>query len=216
MKIISKMHDYYDSARAFGEDPSRIFIREEKEIEENTERFYNSIRAYRDMDFGDFYIKKNYIAFCGNLYPLVIIDVIGNSNIKILYSINGFDKYPKIKKRLTKSDYHEWMSGFKTNYAGIQNFFDSYKKINMEEFFKYNVPYFVIEADKIILSPNLKSYNFQQVFDPYSAYQRIDEFVGGVLSSCETPQKIEDKYLIKQKGFNEKSFRRERHQRKKK
>ena len=219
MKIISKFHDYYDSARAYGEDPNIIYVRKTEEIAEKGIIKFNSYKEnFFNMgtDTNSWYTKSVYVAFCGKIYPVMLINKwsLNHENVwyKAAYSIKDIDKIPSLRKLLINGT-EEYMS---KQYHIIKNYFKNFNNdsIGLDIFFKYNVPYFVIEKDKVILNPILKNYYFQKIFDSFSAHQRIAEFVGGVLSRCEIPKPVDDKYLIKQKGFNDLSFRRQKHPRK--
>jgi len=226
MKIISKFHDYYDSARAFGEDPNIIYYRKEIYIEETPNHKLFEMDKYRrnffymEIDDNEWTTDNAFISFCGETYPVILV-----SNIReytktpyytAIYNPEDLKKYPSLYKEFTREKKLRWYVD--AEYDSIKNFMTNFKKdtLGLDIFFKYNVPYFITMKKRTILNPQLKNYFFQKIYDPYSAYQKIAGFVGGVLSRCEVPEPIEDKYLIKQKGFNERSFRKEKHQRKNK
>ena len=49
---------------------------------------------------------------------------------------------------------------------------------------------------------------FQTIFEPFTAFQEIEMFLGGVIGSNENNIiEIEDKYRIESHGFNKWSFR---------
>lgn len=77
-------------------------------------------------------------------------------------------------------------------------------------FTTHNVPNFVLHKDFVFFNDCLKKYGFARKFDPYTAYQELSMYVGGVLRgpSVEMVQ-IKDEDKVKAKGFNKWSFRRE-------
>jgi hypothetical protein len=94
----------------------------------------------------------------------------------------------------------------------VEKMKDSY----MSSFRNYNAPCFVIKEenreDKVIVNPCLKDYNFQKVFDSYSAYQEISMFIGGILGKGEKEtlgrKDFPDEPLIRDsKGFDNWSFK---------
>ena len=57
------------------------------------------------------------------------------------------------------------------------------------------------------INPALKTYNFQKVLDPFTAYQELDQWTGGVLGQNPEPDEVSDLVKIQQHGFTEWSFR---------
>ena len=96
----------------------------------------------------------------------------------------------------------------------------------MELFRQLNVPIFIYDSDYdrkfigrytrrsnevFITNPTLKDYEFYKVQDSFTAFQEIQMFLGGVLGKGEKEiVEIEDKYKISQHGFDNKSFRRDK------
>lgn len=83
-------------------------------------------------------------------------------------------------------------------------------------FFEINSPSIYIEMPKInrenliVINPVLKELDFYRVFDAYTAYQEIDMFVGGVLSSnSDGEENLTDDDRRVAKGFNDMSFKKE-------
>ena len=58
-----------------------------------------------------------------------------------------------------------------------------------------------------VIDPVLKDYNFQKVLDPFTAYQELDQWIGGVLGQNPQPEEVADKYKIQQHGYDKWSFR---------
>lgn len=59
-----------------------------------------------------------------------------------------------------------------------------------------------------IYAPRLKDIEFQRVLDPYTAFQELDMYIGGILPDIKPVEDIADKYKIQQHGFDNKwSFR---------
>lgn len=62
-------------------------------------------------------------------------------------------------------------------------------------------------GDWFVVDPNLKELNFQRVLDPFTAYQELDQWIGGVLGNNEIIPEMADKDKIAAHGFNSWSFR---------
>ena len=58
-----------------------------------------------------------------------------------------------------------------------------------------------------IYTPRLKDIEFQRVLDPYTAFQELDMYIGGVLPDTKPTEEVADKYKIQQHGFDKWSFR---------
>ena len=53
-----------------------------------------------------------------------------------------------------------------------------------------------------VYCPRLKDIEFQRVVDPYTLFQDLDMYVGGVLPEVKSVDEIADKYKIQQHGFD--------------
>ena len=86
-------------------------------------------------------------------------------------------------------------------------------EVNIRLHEKFNSPIFMLysswhDGNNVVVNPILKDMNFQVVFDPYRAFQRIDMFLSGVMQSSENKMvKISDKIRKYKHGFDETSFR---------
>jgi len=237
MKIISKQHDYYDSAIAYGVDEHVIFERRISELDEefvkpNTDferavitKLANTrdallskkFRTWNERRFFDRF-SLMYLAFCGKPYPIVCINMRGDGLFdpdqnKYCYSAadlyQAIDKLPAAVSKEISSKLHR---------PALSAFFENKLTLKVDTFFELKSPYFLIRSAKdsflsdpkvkVSLLPNLSDLMFYKVADPFSAYQDIEQFLGGVLGDTENniPQ-IEDKYMVKAKGFDDKSFR---------
>lgn len=63
------------------------------------------------------------------------------------------------------------------------------------------------EKSKLILNPGIKEFEFFRVFDPYTAFQEISMFLGGMASPEKPIPPISDEDLAACKGFDKWSFR---------
>lgn len=240
MKIVSKFHDYYDSAMAYGQEPGLVYCRESDTIGFRTPSF---IRNHLTMDLSPFlyflsrskeglgdirgiYNKKDYyfnfgiIGFCGEIYPYIEFsiddDLIYDSDyeprIKKSYFYDPESAIKKIKV-LEPKDIKRY---FKVDNSLINHF----KKI----FLEHKIPTFHIIYDRydsfskeqfgtdgwiLEKNPPLKEFEFFKVRDPFSAFQEIAWYIGGVLRTDDTNMvAIDEKRLIEKRGHDAKvSFR---------
>lgn len=237
MYVISKHRDYYDGVvGTMGIDKTVVFERKTTMIE-NVEKFPKPFarRNFRDwMDRNSFHEisyyeideknnKNKYVSnypfivgFCGKLYigwkflrknpDYIKVTDKQKYLIDFIYDIDEVKKYLKNKN---------WSS----NLNDVINNILSYNPINI--FREINAPYFIFDHninaaekskrrndERFIINPILKDYEFYKVFDTFTAFQEIQMFLSGVLGSKEKNiVEIDDKYKIKQHGFNKWSFR---------
>ena len=212
MLIVSKFHDYYDTAIAYGIDKKTVYNRKTDTFELKRESFISS----RDRDFwskGVCYTPHAYIiGFAGELYPLVTFSTNGGDTKYFYRASELFSFLESINYDLRKSDWR--YSPFIRSIDGINSFFKKENTQDFASFFrKYNAPTFIIEGigywqERVIVNPMLKEYSFQKVKDPFTAFQDIYLYISGVLGNeMEKITEISDKYKIKQHGFFEYSFK---------
>jgi len=230
MKIISKFKDYYDVGASYGIDTTRIFIREEKIIENV------------DFKISEF----NVIGFCGKLYPYISVaekrfesnEWLFDPKYYTLYgedSINfrfqGFNKKTgelcDFKRAPIKEgfDYKIVPYEKKIKFYYRYNFFThkelyeeliKNKKIN-NLFIDYKTPIFNITKNSknntiLIICPCLKDVAFFKIKDPVTAFQEIEQFISNQLVS-DTQVIVpvgNDKVIAESKGFDKYSFRKDK------
>lgn len=236
MYIISKRKDYYDGVvGSVGIDKTIVYERELIEME-NYKNFPDEFRSDQPwrkwnnrnhfLDLGYYSIDKEskyqkadsfIIGFCGKLY-------IGwkfhwqDENDRKEYGEFQTDiiyDHDEAKKHL---NHNNWSGNLEDDINYVLN----YDPINL--FREYKTPIFVYDSyynrtsidehfrnqSKFIINPLLKEYEFYKIFDPFTAFQEIQMFISGVLGTGEKEIiEVDDKYKIKQHGFNKWSFRRE-------
>jgi len=161
------------------------------------------------------------IGFCGKWYPVIELQSENKSNniIKLCYHGKDIEDFESKAIKPTKSQKHKLY-----NIKKMDNVYSAYhgfeSKEVLQSFFDLESPLYVIKstlreygqwhlpAYEIVINSTLKSYDFAKIYDPYSACQEIEMFLGGVLGNKEIDQVgIEDKYLKMQKGFDKWSFK---------
>jgi hypothetical protein len=234
MRIISKFVDFYDAVQAMGIDKELIYLREESEIKlqsskdetKNSDLIikinkefenifnavrplsrYNNIASLRTNTIGgvDYNLQLIIIVFCGKVYPAVRVDIFSKSQ-KVLFNFQEIEEY-LLKNKLVIKESRRWNSGSTEKILGEIFKFQG-KEINYSWFFNIKAPVFVLDGQKFIINPNLKKYNFVKVKDPYTAFQEIAMFLGGVLGfKAPATINISDKDMMFKKGFDNTSFK---------
>lgn len=222
MKIISDFKDYYDSMRAYGEEPGCIYQRHQKiiglesKIEELDYTYYISRSAF-DERYTNCY--SGFIAFCGFGYKFYALEGYGVST-KFIYSSEVFYSLIDVDK-LRKS----FVISIRFTPARLDNEFRFIP--NNDEFIKHGTPVYavvnktwfdtqgknpiknvhnqpgVFHSAKLILNPRLTDFAFQQVIDPYQCWQHIHQFITNELNRDTEPTQVgDDRVMCITKGFD--------------
>ncbi len=208
MRIISKFHDYYDTAAAFGLDTDIVYVRKTIEVEEA--RRGRSMTLLIHPQNGTRYEYENgHVGFCGQFYPFVEVSYYTSKFHRLIFW--SFDELDAWMESVSPG----WKIGYKRRRsiswpaARFQKHFET--KYNTEIFHTHQVPVFCkMSNGRFTLNPRLQDLEFYRVFDPYQAHQEIAMFVGGVLKQPENNMvQISNEDKIVKHGFDDKSFRKE-------
>ncbi|EBX1873562.1 hypothetical protein DRD23_08615 [Salmonella enterica subsp. enterica serovar Enteritidis] len=235
MKILSKVHDYYDSAAAYG-------------VSDQYWKRQNDITYRKDPDLEDILRRAScwggtptIIMFCGKAYAVISLQGPGwPPEIFLVTKPEDFDAYRRIYEAGLKPPYpgkwpqldpqpSRWRS--RDSYAdqGFQAFMDDVAKLDCEKYHReYNAPILHISSvsrdcqssyqdnsgrhrRKVTVQTNpwLKAIGFQKVKDAFTAYQELDSYIFGVLGVDANPiVQTSDKDRLVAHGFdNRVSFR---------
>jgi hypothetical protein len=237
MRIISKFKDYYDSASSFGIDLERVYNREQKEIEikkisgntalKKYPNFRSNVRGYtanQNNKITD--VEAMVLGFCGQMIPLVKVSYKAEQNQiysdrehLFFYDFNSYINFLK-EHNLKFSGYFSHYS-FRNEVSfdilheqGAKEFFN-YRYGELQDIFaEHHTPLFLyINEDhgyeqKILINPKLKDIHFGKIKDAASCFQEIFMYISGVLGNVEKDLiQISDKDMLKQKGFDNYSFK---------
>lgn len=224
MRIIGG-HDYYDSAMAFGRDTETVFVRHKKDSNKQKLKWRvpevdGYIGEYRWREIDHYFPIVVY--FCDTIYRGVYYDETNRRNPP--FSLRHFiwkasdidiekvgrekswyyrDDLPR-EWRLTKSTVAEYFIPQKMTKAEIDRMIDG----------RIAIAYFIwISNEEGMMHVNeegLRDIGFQKAVDPWTAFQELSMWVGGVLPKSGNPMvEIEDnKMKIAKAGFDNKvSFR---------
>lgn len=207
MLIVSKFHDYYDSAATYGIDKTVVYKREM--AEKPIERYRRDIPRPEHFDFGDKVVDISFhlIGFCGKVYPAIKFEE-SDETSNTVYAYEYFESVAAsysipidTKAKLTGwSSFRYWRGGVHS--AFIKQWFNNdWTKEFGGKFVELHQPVFVINSgDQRLVLLNgyrLKDFNFAKVKDPATAFQELYMFIDGVLGQ---PKDIPSKQTDKEKA----------------
>jgi len=224
MRIISKFHDYYDSARGLDLEQAPIYIRKTEEFEwswsdESERLYYFWERSYSKS----LYIKSGVIGFAGKIHKYCTYE----------WSYPYTDEPPQ-KLFSEKRDvlwspltnyYNERYKGvdflvkrsFRKEQQKINQWYDREDKKFTNIFNKYNTAIFHIKPGnlvgtdcKLIINPILKNLEFYKILPPAQAYQELSMWVNNIAEPRKEIPAIDDKTMAEIKGFDKYSFRKDK------
>jgi hypothetical protein len=235
MRIISKFRDYYDSVSSFGIDLECVYAREPKTIEfkkiagnttlKKYPHFSHNIRSYYNHSLGSVsQVTPMVLGFCGQLIPLIKVSY----NKEKMQSTEDIYFYDLDSYMTFMKEYNAKFSSYSLSMYNYRNevSFDVMSERSVKEFFSYNFPElqdcFAEYHCPIFLYKNkdagyiqtletnveLKTLQFGKVKDPATCFQEIFMYLSGVLGNKEKEiVRISDKDMLKQKGFDNYSFK---------
>jgi hypothetical protein len=217
VKIVSRFKDYYDGAMGYGIDKSLVYVRHTETKCEEIKRFHEIDDCSRSNH--DSERRFIIIGFCGKLIPM--IKTVTNikeriyphkkiKKIKFFQGNNCLNMYLNSKERQSS-----WSR------ERLENSFNSVMKQGLERLFvEHNVPIFAIEychedqqyckydESIITLNPELTDYKFENIYQPYEAFQEIAMYMGGVLPKKDSSMvEVSEACKVQMKGFDSWSFR---------
>lgn len=213
-------HDYYDCALSHGIDPTIVLLRGESRSIAVEQAGGSLLERYLMLKpqflTGDLGIQSVAVAFCGKVYR----GVIGEHGVEKPEGIWSADKARAFVSQ---------QKGRSIEVSGRRIFSE---KMTLEEYFTpFNSPdvlrdYMIankfsilVEEEQVsrheekhfLVNPyTLKKIGFAKALDPYTAFQELSMWIGGVLggTSPETVTIKNDKVLIEGHGFDNRfSFR---------
>lgn len=237
MYIISKFHDYYDTVLKQGIDKTILYKRDMVKsvsvYKEDFLKFQNIPDNYNRL-FSDCSLVQLIpfvVGYCGKfklgyeavaLYPVLKKTFLYSADEieQFLIDTDTIKYFKKFYDTQNKNKFSWYCSFKKQNLVSAFVYVDSYT--NNDVFVNTNAPLILFSSKlfkisnkddskhgvNIIINPKLNEYNFSKVVDPYSMFQEISMFIGGVLGTGQ-PEivNISDKELAVKKGFDNQSFK---------
>lgn len=222
MKIISKFKDYYDIGRSLGEDESIVYRRFPEIIDTTEYRGrkrqcasgrYDSFVYGIPLKNGPNFLHKVIIGFCGKVYKgyyIMSYDGGQNPRKECLYSKKDVMSYADQVAGFYRKELRDYELEYNSSF--LKRWFLKYSTplfvIDYFNIFHVNVRFPTHLKSELIINPYLEEYQFYKVFDPYTAFQEVAMYVGGVLQN-KAPETVDisDEDLAEQKGFDEWSFK---------
>jgi hypothetical protein len=237
MKIISNFKDYYDYIFGIYYEKGKVFKRNletigltREEVTEMTSKNKYAYSPYCYDSLGDsfnrcnksLYFLSGDLSFCEKIYPYIIIIDIEKEKYDVFYEFSA-----ELKEIIQAEA--EYLGKYSSLMSKVREYFDKKRPNNKEEHFKYkttiinNLNHYMDlskkefnnskELKELYLLPmmsintSLKVLKFYNVMTPQKVYQEITMYLSVLDNKENNICIIEDKYRIKAKGFDDKSFR---------
>jgi hypothetical protein len=206
MRIIDKRKDYYDSAQAYGTDPSIMYVRETTEIKDKKSWGGRGGDAYFVVGFcGNIYYGYRYYIPSSYSYDPKIpaksrsveeqyYSCYSLDDAEAFYQEHRKDKLDEFNGLLPANKWTRRSRWRKSPKESLAAWFEGsiYKTWTGEEekvqyshdyFTEHNSPIWVHDRTNYVLyiNPLLRPWDFFRVKDAYTAYNEISNYVGGVL-----------------------------------
>lgn len=227
MRIISKFHDYYDTALGFGSDPELCYVRETRELPLGTlpaparRQFYRGL-GRRDAQHFD--VDVEYLIFCGKLYPTLLLRPPYRPGTEI-----------RPMRCWTFEEVARALAAAKLGFGSRSHWFrrlrpeellPDFASDSVEKLFEFTLPERTLVdlhqrvgspilfatsqgRDKVLQADALLAeLEFYRVVDPFAAFQSIAQYLGGVLARPgKEAEPISDAMKRDTHGFDEHSFK---------
>lgn len=235
MRIISKFHDYYDSAMGFGQDLNLVYRRDPKKVVVEARLWpwpKSILHTLVPEEFAHGWpegLQGALLGFCGRFHWVFVQDVdlsvaLGLTTSKEIWLTDeeAFDLYAADEHwRATPWIRRRYGSPEPRIKATIQRLHESAEACSRDEeiFRALQAPVFLATARRdswhhgfevgFITNPRLATLGFQHVLDPFTAFQEIARFLGSALAAeDQAPRTVgDDRTIAASKGFDDQSFR---------
>lgn len=223
MKIISKFHDYYDTASAHG--VSDVYFQRAESQQPYGGRLADILRRMRYWNSTQ-YFSPCLVLFCGKVYPMVKIKP-GNPYVFpapepfYLTCLEDWGRYEAKQRDERAADkwaiWNDWPRPryrnpeyFDVSKQAWSEILEAAKVIDCtEELRALNAPIAFLECSydggkfRLTINARLSPFGFQKVKGPFEAYQEIDSFLSGVIGTNNNPpDNITDIQKIHNHGFD--------------
>ena len=224
MRIISSFFDYYDGVQGMGIDMSNVYSRHTKEIKlsipftvsKNTWGWDNNSlimfsKATWHQHRVPYWDAEAFLFFiAGKIYPMLKIS--GWKDVEFehfVYSFEELEQYITSYGLTFSTKIYEYKSKQAENkYKFFFNFNTDVSSWMIDNNLSIALVNNKNAKDGIVeVNPRLQDYDFQRIIDPYTMYQELSMWNGGILTKTKEILDVPDKYKIDQHGFDSWSFR---------
>lgn len=210
-------HDYYDSALSMGIDPTIVMVREKsksipvKDVCDSLLGF--EMRILPSMTL----IERVSVVFCGKLYRGALASRDGVTK-HTFWNAAKLWEFAKEEKKGRVGIYTSWYSRKREKAPTVEDYFipvDAPEAVR-RYMIDHKIAILVQRESKwkedaaFEVNPiGLKQLGFAKALDPYTAFQELSMWIGGILggTSPEIVKITDDKVLIENHGFDKHSFR---------
>lgn len=215
MRIVSDFRDYYDAVQATGQDRSLVYIRKKKE--EDSFRLAATFGNYRSWQSECITVSQYIVGYCGQVYPALKLTA-DNGAEKFCYNLKGVDDFVQANFREKQiEDYRQKGRGkgywpWWLRRHDFERVFQKWEdaKGKYGDYFRDNhAPVFVVKGKRVTYNGCLKEVEFFRVKDPYTAFQDISMYLGGLAAPEKPIPQVSDEVMAEIKGFDKWSFRKE-------
>jgi len=216
--IVSKFHDYYDTAIAYGIDKECVYNRKTEELNK-PKHPRHEIVEFNNKDYS-FKFTTQTIGFCGDIYRCIIVKQQGNYSISdeivtlAFYDAKSVIEYMKEHKiglsgRRSRWRWNSWSRNNWNSEEEVNNYYErEIKQETYDIFQELKVPVFLLHGNCRTINPCLKDFKFGKIKDSVTTFQEIHQYIAGVLGTNENETvEITDKVRSQQHGYDKWSFR---------
>jgi hypothetical protein len=228
--------DYYDSGMAYGHDESLTFVRArdrwiqckdlpflepyfiarlEPTGEKPVAHIARYLRSWTQFSFGqkEYCLAAVQVVICGVVYNGVKVDS-GSLRSEVFWTLDSLRHYLNafhLTVGVTKPEFYR-------RYTNVEDYFTPYKVVDSQltwlienkiTILTYEAPGYSESSRWRINGDNLKNIGFMKVMDPFTLFQEIEMWIGGVLPGAGNPmvEITDQKIKVAKHGFDEWSFR---------
>lgn len=213
-------HDYYDSALSMGIDPTIVMVREKSKSVPVKTVGESLLGVEMRLLPSQTHIERVTVVFCGKLYRGALVNHSGDySPIHNFWNASKLREYAAEVKNGKVGICSPWYSRRQNKTPTLEDYFipvessetvrqymiDHKIAILVQRESKYGNSGEDFEVNPI----GLKQLGFAKALDPYTAFQELSMWIGGILggTSPEIVRITDDKVLIENHGFDKHSFR---------
>jgi hypothetical protein len=226
VRIISNFHDYYDSVQKYGQDKSIVYLRKNQELDlqEVKRSFPGKYDELFNMKFHEWSrcgeLNRTYfklLFFCGVIYPIVELEMYRYDQ-PYPYTLFRIFKFEDLEQ-IMRDEFEEKVlqrylqNGWLTDFCE-ENMKKFYSLKNCDLNVDLKCPIILLSANdnknrELKLNPSLKDIEFYREVETGLAFQKIESFIGGVMTASPVSMvKVSDKTRLEKRGFDSKlSFR---------
>lgn len=211
-------HDYYDCGLSLGIDPTIILIREKSKSIPVKQVGESLLGVEMRLLPSQTQVDRISVVFCGKLYRGVLVPIM-YENFEGFWNANKLLEFAAKKEKNGRIGiYHPWYSRKREKTPTLEDYFapveapEAVRRFMIDNKIAILVQRELRRNEDAVFEMNpvgLKQMGFAKALDPYTAFQELSMWIGGILggTSPEMVKITDDKVLIENHGFDKHSFR---------